>query len=352
VVAAKVTFAIPGDLATPTGGYGYARCVIAALRERNWRVGVIDLGDRFPRAGPAERASACARLLAAPADVPIIVDGLALGVLAEEAHTAARDHCLIGLVHHPLALETGLAAEEAAAFRASETRALAAVRHVITTDESTGTLLAASYQVPRRRITVARPGVTRVCCAAQASHDGPVRMLAVGAVVPRKGYDLLVDALCELRELPWHLTIVGDRDRSSATAAALDRAIEGRGLADRIACVGAVSPERLDTLYRASDLFVQASWFEGYGMAVAEAIACGVPAVATQTGAALRIVGSHAGRLVAPGDATALTRALRLLIADRDLRANCAAAARRAAESLPTWEQTASAFEEVLGRIS
>jgi glycosyltransferase involved in cell wall biosynthesis len=351
VVAAKVTFAIPGDLATPTGGYGYARCVIAALRERNWQVGVIDLGDRFPHARPDERALARARLLAAPVDVPIVVDGLALGVLAEEAHIAASSHCLIGLVHHPLALETGLAAEEAAAFRASETRALAAVRHVITTDESTAALLAASYQVPRTRITVARPGVTRVRCA-RASHDGMVRMLAVGAVVPRKGYDLLVDALYELLELPWHLTIVGDRDRDAATAAALDRAIESRGLADRIACVGAVSPERLDTLYRASDLFVQVSWFEGYGMAVAEAIAYGVPVVATQTGAALRIVGSHAGRLAAPGDVAALTRALRLLIEDRNLRANCAAAARRAAESLPTWNETASTFEQVLCRIS
>ena len=177
------------------------------------------------------------------------------------------------------------------------------------------------------------------------------QILAVGAIVPRKGYDLLVTALSELRDLSWRLTIVGDRGRSPETAAELDDLIERARLRDRITCTGAVTAERLDALYRDSDLFVQPSWFEGYGMALADALAYGLPIVATQTGAARKNVGSKAGRLVTPGDAHALARALRSLLADARVRAHYAAAARAAAQNLPTWDDTAMAFEDALRRV-
>jgi glycosyltransferase involved in cell wall biosynthesis len=347
----SVTFAIPGDLDTPTGGYGYARGVIAALRARGWRVDVIDLGDSFPHVDVDQRALARARLLAAPVAAPLVVDGLALGALPDEAHDAARSHCLVGLVHHPLALETGLSAAMAQALRVSEIRALAATRHVITTDHSTAETLAASYEVPREHIAVALPGAPRVEWA-HGSRNGVPQILAVGAVVPRKGYALLVTALAELADLPWRLTIVGDRGRSPETAAELDALIERARLTDRITCTGAVTPERLDALYRGADVFVQPSWFEGYGMALADALAYGLPVVATQTGAALRNVGPDAGRIVPPGDICALARALRALLADTHVRAGCAAAARAAARNLPSWDDTAMAFEHVLASLN
>jgi glycosyltransferase involved in cell wall biosynthesis len=346
----KVTFAIPGDLATPTGGYGYAREVIAALRARGWEVEVVDLGDGFPHVDVDQRAQARERLISTPEDVPVIVDGLALGVLPEEAQAASRSHCLIGLVHHPLALETGLSVEMSGALRSSETRALAATRHVITTDYSTAATLAADYAVPSARISVALPG-TRRMSRLQVRRDGPVCILAVGAIVPRKGYDLLVRALAELRDLDWKLTIVGDRTRNGEAASELDRLINELGLAPQIACTGAVTAESLDDLHRDADLFVQSSWFEGYGMALADAIAYGLPVIATQTGAALRIVAPEAGLLVPPGDQVALMRALRMLISDATLRERYAAAARAAAQNLPTWEDTAQVFEQVLSSL-
>ena len=343
----RVTFAIPGDLATPTGGYGYARSVIAALRARNYRVDLVDLGDGFPQIGPEQRALARARLLSAPVEAPVVVDGLALGALPAEAHEAARSHCLIALIHHPLALETGLSAIEADALRASEISALAAAQYVITTDHSTAATLSANYNVPPRSIAVALPGAPQVEWA-HGNSDGVPHVLAVGAIVPRKGYELLVTALAELRDLSWRLTIVGDRARSPATAAKLDGLIEHTGLIDRITCTGAVTAERLDALYRGADIFAQPSWFEGYGMALADALAYGLPVVATRTGAALRNVGPKAGRLVAPGDTRALTRALRALLADPHARADYAAAARAAGRALPSWDDTAAIFERVL----
>ncbi len=346
----KVTFAIPGDLATPTGGYGYAREVIAALRARGWAVEVVDLGEGFPHVDVDQRAHARQRLVSAPKDVPIVVDGLALGVLPDEARATSRRHRLIGLVHHPLALETGLSSEVANALRVSETQALAATPRVITTDHSTAAVLAADYAVPPARMSVALPG-TRRMSRPQTRREGPVRVLAVGAIVPRKGYDLLVRALAELRDLDWHLTIVGDRTRSAEAVAELDRFINRFGLSQQITCTGTVSSEQLDLLHQDTDLFVQTSWFEGYGMALADAIAYGLPVIATRTGAAPRIVLPEAGLWVPLGDQVALTQALRLLIGDAALRERYAAAARISARNLPTWEDTAQVFEHVLSKL-
>ena len=346
----KVTFAIPGDLATPTGGYGYAREVIAALRARGWEVDLLDLGDAFPRVDADQRAHALKCLLNTPADVPVVVDGLALGVLPQEAQAASRSHCLIALVHHPLALETGLSVEAANALRVSETQALAATLHVITTDQSTAAVLAADYAVPPARISVALPG-TRRMSRPQVRREGPVRVLAVGAVVPRKGYDLLVRALAELDDLDWRLTIVGDRTRSSGAVAELDRLINKLGLAQRITCTGTISSAQLDALHRDADLFVQSSWFEGYGMALADAIAYGLPVIATRTGAAPWLVAPDAGLLIAPGGSVALTHALRRLIGDAALRERYAMMARAAAQNLPTWDDTAQVFEQVLSNL-
>ncbi len=169
-------------------------------------------------------------------------------------------------------------------------------------------------------------------------------------VVPRKGYDLLIAALAELRDLSWRLTIVGDRTRDPREAARLDADISRHGLGERIAVEGAVSAERLASLYAAADLFVLASRFEGYGMAFAQAIAHDVPVIGTTAGAIPEAVPAGAGVLVPPDDVPALIAALRRLIGDPDERARLAANARAAV--LPTWEDSAAMFARVIERLS
>jgi glycosyltransferase involved in cell wall biosynthesis len=143
------------------------------------------------------------------------------------------------------------------------------------------------------------------------SNDSVVRLASVGSVVPDKGYDLLIAALARIVDLSWRLTIAGDRTRNLATAARLDADISAYGLGDRIAVLGAVPPERVVELYLASDVFVLASRFEGYGMALAEAIAHGLPVVSTMAGAIPDTVPAGTGLLVPPNDVVALAQALR-----------------------------------------
>jgi glycosyltransferase involved in cell wall biosynthesis len=350
-VVGRFAFAVPGDLATPTGGYGYDRRMMAELGNLGWQIDHLNLGERFPWPDEATRADARRRLSAVPAGRPIAVDGLALGVLPEIVLQLAGRNPLLALVHHPLALEWGLSVAQADALRRSEREALATVQGVVVTSPATAKLVASDYGVPAERITVARPG-SDPAPLAQGSHDGIVQLLSVGAVVPRKGFDVLIPALATLANLPWRLTIAGDLTRDRDTAARLVTDIARYALGDRIAALGAVSPERLAALYAEADLFVLASRFEGYGMAYAEAIARGLPVIGSDAGAIPDTVPPDARLLVASGDIEALAEALRRVIGDAGLRRQLADAARAAAPQLPTWRQSAEIFAAALERLA
>ena len=343
----RFAFAVPGDLATVTGGYAYDRRMIDELSRLGWQIDILNLGDGFPWPSKSTRGTAGMRLLAMPAGRTIVVDGLALGVLPEAASQLAGRNPLLALVHHPLALESGMSVEQADTLRRSEQAALATVQAVIVTSAATARLVASDYGVPAERITIARPGSDRAQFA-QGSPDQVVRLLSVGAVVPRKGFDVLIAALATLTDLPWRLTIAGDRARDRNTVAQIDADIERHALKDRIATPGAVSPPRLATLYAEADVFVLASHFEGYGMAYAEAIAHGLPVIGTNAGAIPDTVPPEAGLLVPPGDTPAFASALRRIIADANLRRRLARAARAAAVTLPTWQQSARIFARAL----
>jgi glycosyltransferase involved in cell wall biosynthesis len=247
-------------------------------------------------------------------------------------------------------LESGLSAAQADEFRASERAALAAARRVVVTSATTARLLAVDYGVPADRIVVVCPGNDCVS-AARGSNDGIVRLLAVGAVVQRKGFDVLIAALATLPDLPWRLTIAGDRSRDPDAAAQLNADIARFKLDGRVAVLGAVSSEHLAELYASADLFALASRFEGYGMAYAEAIAHGLPVIGTTAGAIPDTVPAGAGVLVAPDDVAALAVALRQAIENSDDRRRMAASARAAAQAFPSWQDSAKLFARALEAV-
>lgn len=346
-----LAFAVPGSLEQPTGGYAYDRRVIAELRRLGCAVDIIDVGEGFPRPAAETAREALLRLQRVPAGRPIVIDGLALGVLPEAARALQATHPVIALVHHPLALESGLTAEAAALLRASERAALDAVRHVIVTSAATARTLAKDYGVATCAITVAIPGSDAVAAAPKA-HRETVKLLAVGAVVRRKGYDVLLAALACITDLDWELVIAGDctRDRELAGELATKLVLLRFGARARMA--GAVGEAELARLYGAADVFVLPSRHEGYGMAFAEAIAYGLPVIGTKAGAIPDTVPEGAGILVPPDDVPALAAALRAMIADADIRARCAAVARHAAAQLPGWDATGRAIFDVVRAAS
>ena len=345
----EVFFAVPGDLGNPTGGYTYDRRIVAELPALGWRPEVINLGAGFPCPTDETRARACARLSALAHGRPLVIDGLAFGALPDAAHGLRPRHPLVALVHHPLALESGLSAAESAALRASERAALACARHVVATSASVARLLVDDYGVTLEGISVVQPGTDRVP-ARPRNENSVVKLLAVGSLIPRKGYDVLVAALARLSHLPWRLTVVGDCGRSPQTARQVRADIARLGLADQVTLLGAVGADELAPLYASADLFVLPSRFEGYGMAYAEAIAHGVPVVGTTAGAIPETVPADAGVLVAPDDVEAFAAALQRLIANAGERERLVAGARAA--SFPSWREQAMLFARVLDRLA
>ena len=335
----EAVFAVPGDLEAPTGGYAYDRKLLALLPESGVRPDYLRLPGTFPHPD-AEDLVETARLLREARSDVLLVDGLALGAMPAELLPGRSVPPLVALVHHPLACETGLARKRRAELMASEAAALACATRVVTTSAATARLLAAEFGVPAEKIAVAEPGTDPARRA--RGTGGPVALLAVGAVSARKGYEALVRALAQLPTLDWRLTVAGSLERDARAAASLRETIESSGAAERITLAGAVGDPELERLYDRADVFVSPSLFEGYGMVLAEAMARGLPLVASSGGAAAETVPDSAGLKVQPGDIAALREALRDMIADRDLRRRCADASWSAGQGLPRWGDTAA----------
>lgn len=348
----RAIFAIPGKLETPTGGYIYDRMVVDGLREAGWHVDVVSLGEGFPAPNESTRLRALDLLASLPYPCPVIIDGLAYGVLPEARKHLHPANAIIALVHHPLALETGVDPQWAHQLQASETLALSFAAEVIVTSPSTGREIIDHYAVTPESLTVICPGTERASHHARVTSNQSVRLLSVGAIVPRKGFISLVHALEPLAHLDWTLDIVGDPSRSVETSRALAQAIADAGLAHRIRLLGTQSKKELSQRYAESDVFVLASEHEGYGMAYAEAIAHGLPVIGTNAGAIPDTVPNQAGLLVEPGHIAELSQALASLISDTTLRQQLAAGARQVAERLPTWADAVKQFETVLDRVN
>jgi glycosyltransferase involved in cell wall biosynthesis len=346
-VVKALAFAVPGALTIPTGGYGYARRMIGELSALGWQTQVLDLGSEFPWPSADMRVQADAALRAVPQDVPLVVDGLAYGVLPEIAQRLRHSHCLVALVHHPLALESGLRADQCAALHASEATALESARHVIVSSGTTKRLLVSDFSVPAERVSVVAPGTDRGALRVRSGNEH-VSLLAVGSVVPRKGYDLLVAALARMLDLSWSLVIAGDCSRSAGTVQELKREIHRLGLGERVRLYGAAQPGEIARLYEASDVFVLPTRYEGYGMAYAEALAHGLPVIGTLAGAVPETVPEGAGILVPVDDIDALACALRRMIEHPAERERFAAKAR--ASSFPSWPEQAMRFSQVVER--
>jgi glycosyltransferase involved in cell wall biosynthesis len=188
---------------------------------------------------------------------------------------------------------------------------------------------------------------------AGADASVPLRLLCVASVVPRKGHDLLLRALAGLGPARRaRLDCIGSTTRDPAHAARMLALAAALGLEAQVHFHGECPTAVLETAYAAADLFVLPAWYEGYGMAVAEALAHGLPVVATAVGAAPRLVGDEAGLLVPPGDSAALAGALCRLLADPALRRRLAAGARRRAAGLPRWDDQAARLASRLEAVA
>jgi glycosyltransferase involved in cell wall biosynthesis len=337
------------DPERPSGGNVYDRMVCRRLADGGWTVhqriarGAWPLPDRAATAGLAEL------LRSVPDGDPVLVDGLVASAAPEVLLAETARLRLVILLHMPLGPSSG------EAVCSGERAMLASSAAVVTTSRWSRGWLVAECAVPVDHVHVAEPGVD-LATASRAS-DGGRRLLCVASVTPNKGHDVLLEALERVRDLDWELEVVGSLSRDPSYVRSLRRQVRCAGIADRVDFVGPRSGLALDAAYAASDALVLASRFETYGMVVTEALARGLPVLATSVGGlpealGRSIEGRRPGLLVQPGDPRAMSRALRRWLTDDALRDDLRRAARQRRLTLKGWDLTADVLSGVLSRVA
>jgi glycosyltransferase involved in cell wall biosynthesis len=341
-----VSLIVPAPFDQVSGGYAYDRRMVEGLRLGGHTVAVVELAGRFPLSDDDSRESACASWDQLAEHTRPVIDGLALPAFSGmEDALAARG--AIGLIHHPTALETGFSEAEQTMLRGIERRLYPRLHRIIVTSDVTAERLVADFAVDAARIAVVVPGIDDA--PRSIGSGGPTcRILSLGTVVPRKGHDVLMRSLSRLPDLDWHLTIAGSMQRDPAWAASLVALADELRIASQVRFTGEITGAELEALWRTTDLFALATWFEGYGMAVAEALRRGLPVAVTSGGAAARLVDPEAGVVCAPGDQMQLTKALRRLIFSASLRQDMGQVAWQTGQKLPGWDAQAQAFAQAI----
>lgn len=340
----EIVFVVPGRLDQFTGGYLFDRRIVEGLRTRGRVVRVIELAGR--------RRKTDAAALAALADgTKTVVDGLGLADLEAAVKAETRRLRLVAFVHHPLAQETGLSPAAAQQATDLEASLLPRFRGVLCPSRRTAAAIE-GYGVSPGRIAIVPPGTAKPDRNLPPRHRRVRALLCVAGLVPRKGHRVLVQALSRIRDLDWTLLCVGSLERDPATTRAVRRMISAAGLDRRITLAGEWPPQSVAHAYRTADAFVLPSFHEGYGMACAEAMAHGLPLIATRAGAIPETVPCQAALLVPPGNSMALARALRRLIAEPALAARLAAGSRRAGARLADWSRATEGWESAFDRLA
>jgi len=341
----RVALIVPAPFDTVSGGYGYDRRIVSGLRASGHVVDVVELDGAFPVVDDRAHDSAHAAWNCLHEGTKPVIDGLALPAFAADAISA---RATTGLIHHPVSLETGLSETDRAALDGIERLLFPCLSRLIVTSETTAETVAAHFHIPRERIHIVVPG-TDDAPRCPGSAEPRCQILTIGTLIPRKGHDVLLRALALLSDLDWHLTIVGSPDRDPAHARALDALAGELGIARRVRFVGELVDGALESVWRGADIFALATWYEGYGMVIAEALKRGLPVVVTAGGAVGALFEPEAGFVCPVGDHAAVSRTLRRLITDREQRHRMAERAWQSGQTLPSWQAQAAAFANVLG---
>jgi glycosyltransferase involved in cell wall biosynthesis len=338
-IVSLVTVGSPDQL---TGGYLYHRRMADAASDHDAR---IDFADAKLTHDP----------FAAPADV-ILIDSIAAAVVAPWlGRRRRRDRPLAAILHQP---PGGI--DHGVLRRVAQSRLDRALY------KRCALLLAASaalrdelidvHGFPPARIQVVAPG-RDVAPPPDERRDlragRDAALLSVGNWVVRKGTLQLLDAFARLPRGVATLHLVGRHDVEPRYTARVRARLRAPDLAGRVVVHGPVPRDEVAILYASADVFVLTSLREPYGTVYGEAMAAGLPVVGWRAGN-LPNLAEHErhGAVLEPGDIDALSDALHRLAVDEPWRRRLADAARRRAEELPTWRESAGQFFDALKRLT
>lgn len=336
------------DPGRPSGGNVYDRRVSRELAAGGWSVHEHAVPGSWPTPAAADLARLDAVLRSIPDDVAVLIDGLVASPSRGVLLRSARRLRPVILVHMPHA---GGRSEDAVA---EEGAVLSAAAAVVTSSAWTRRRLLDRHELRPERVYVAEPGVDHADIAPGTATGG--ELLCVATVTPVKGHDVLLAALAMISDLSWRCTCVGSLNRDPGF---VDRLHDQAGkdcVSDRVRFIGPRTGAALDVAYAAADVLVLASRAEAYGMVVTEALARGLPVVASAVGGIQEALGRDLqgempGVLVAPDTPAALAEALRAWLSDAELRRRLRNTAAQRRAGLRGWSSTAERISRAIAAV-
>lgn len=357
----RIGFIIYGNLDTLTGGYLYDRIAVRGLTELGHEVEVISLpaGSYLERLGSGLSPRLCRSLLAGRFDI-LIADELchpSLFLLSKWFRRHPERPLLVALVHHLLCGEPRPRWQNM--FLGQVERSfLASADGFIHNSETTQRTVASLVPHNRPQI-IAYPAGDRFGsplspeAITRRSHcPGPLELLFLGMVIPRKGLLPLLSTLATIDRDVWHLSVVGGLDFHPAHTARVKKLVCQLDLSDSVEFLGPRHDDDLVEILTRSHIFCMPWAYEGYGIAMLEAMAFGLPAIGSRKGAAGETI-SHGtnGYLMDPDDLDGLKPLLLKLHQDREQLQKMAMAACATSASRPSWKDSIAAIDTFLGEL-
>lgn len=352
----RIGLLIYGSLDTLSGGYLYDRKLVEALRAQGDELEIISLPP-----GPPDRADW--RNYAAHLGDNLgfrLPTGLDLLIQDELNHPSLlianrhKPYPVVSLVHHLRCSELR-AGWQNAFYRLVERRYLQAVDGFIFNSQTTRGVVTALVG-DRKPAIVAYPPTDRfgpalpeVVVRARAEEPGPLRVVFLGNVIPRKGLHTLLAALAKLPSGSVTVDVIGALTADPVYARQMQTFAAEQGLQSAVCFHGPLDNDLLAAKLQAAHVLVVPSSYEGFGIVYLEGMAFGLPAIGTTAGAAGEIIrAGESGYLIPPEDAGALAARLAALATDRALLAQLSLRALQQYQQQPRWEQTAGEIREFL----
>jgi len=353
----RLALVLYGGLDLVSGGFLYDRRLVDYLRRRGDEVEIVSLPWRSYPLGLLDNVSPALRrrLASLKADV-VLQDELAhpsLWWLNRHFRARARTP-VVAIVHH-LRCSEARPAWQNRLYRLVERRYLASVDGFIFNSQTTKETVENLISMGKPSV-VALPGANRFSSrvgreelAARFREPGPLRLLFLGNIIPRKGLHTLLEALAILPRGDWQLTVVGSLEADPAYVKQIKGHINRAGLDAWVEFTGILDDEKLAARLASHHVMAVPSSYEGFGIVYLEGMSFGLPALATAAGGAREII-THGrdGFLTPPGDVGALASCIRALLADRTLLLAMSRAAQARFAVHPTWEEAGAAVHRFL----
>ena len=347
----EICLVVYGDINATSGGFRYDREVVSRLRERGDSVDVISLPWRSYGRGLADTLDPRVReRLNRDVDV-LIEDGLCHPSVWRHNRQLTEPDVVVGLVHHVRSDDP--TERYAPLIQPFERRFFGSVDATITTSRFTQNRVAQIAPSTATDLSVVAPPAGRMEGPATTvervrarARRGPLRVVFVGNVVPRKNLETLIDALSRLDRsteagVDWRATVVGSLDAAPSYADRLRTRTERLGLDDRVEFAGELSDDALASTMAESHVCCVPARYEAFGMVHLEAMEHGTVPIAGSVGGTDEFLrdGTN-GFLVDPEDHRSIAERLERLAADRDQLAALGVAALHTAEAHPDWAET------------